>query len=148
MHYLNHGAPPNNRVHQRCFLSTLQCYTPMTSMKPVTFKYANEDCQSVRGTLITISDQVEQGGSCSSIGFDLPECALVTWKLCLFFFVFFLSSYKITNHRAFVFQTSSRPSCQEWQTWTEYGSAWKSISETWSGSISLQLNMSTLTRCL
>lgn len=76
----------------------------------------------------------------------------VRWWLesyaCFFFFCFFLSSYKITNHRAFVFQTSSRPSCQEWQTWTEYGSAWKSISETWSGSISLQLNMSTLTRCL
>lgn len=37
-----------------------KCYTLMTSKKPVSFKYANEDCQSVRGTLVTISDQVEQ----------------------------------------------------------------------------------------
>lgn len=44
------------------FISTLQCYTLRTSMKPVTFKYANDDCQSLRGTLISIADQVEQGG--------------------------------------------------------------------------------------
>ncbi|XP_010728238.2 lymphocyte antigen 75 [Larimichthys crocea] len=37
-----------------------KCYTLMRSLKPVTFKYANELCQSVRGTLVTISDQVEQ----------------------------------------------------------------------------------------
>ncbi|XP_031702098.1 lymphocyte antigen 75 isoform X1 [Anarrhichthys ocellatus] len=37
-----------------------KCYTLMTSMKPVSFKYANDDCQSVRGTLVTISDQAEQ----------------------------------------------------------------------------------------
>uniref|UniRef100_A0A8C2WU94 Lymphocyte antigen 75 n=1 Tax=Cyclopterus lumpus TaxID=8103 RepID=A0A8C2WU94_CYCLU len=37
-----------------------KCYTMMTSMKPVAFKYANEECQSVRGTLVTISDQAEQ----------------------------------------------------------------------------------------
>ncbi|XP_073320102.1 lymphocyte antigen 75 [Pagrus major] len=37
-----------------------KCYTLMTSMKPVSFKYANEVCQSLRGTLVTISDQVEQ----------------------------------------------------------------------------------------
>lgn len=37
-----------------------KCYTVMTSPRPVTFKSANEECQSVRGTLVTISDQVEQ----------------------------------------------------------------------------------------
>uniref|UniRef100_A0A3B4ZEI7 Lymphocyte antigen 75-like n=1 Tax=Stegastes partitus TaxID=144197 RepID=A0A3B4ZEI7_9TELE len=38
----------------------LQCYTLMRSKKPVPFKFASEECQSVRGTLVTISDQVEQ----------------------------------------------------------------------------------------
>ncbi|XP_033964339.1 lymphocyte antigen 75 [Pseudochaenichthys georgianus] len=37
-----------------------KCYTVMSSLKPVSFGYANEDCQSVKGTLVTISDQVEQ----------------------------------------------------------------------------------------
>ncbi|XP_044064905.1 lymphocyte antigen 75 isoform X2 [Siniperca chuatsi] len=37
-----------------------KCYTLMKSMKPMPFKYANEKCLSVRGTLVTISDQVEQ----------------------------------------------------------------------------------------
>uniref|UniRef100_UPI0037E79329 lymphocyte antigen 75 n=1 Tax=Semicossyphus pulcher TaxID=241346 RepID=UPI0037E79329 len=37
-----------------------KCYTPMMSQKPVTFKYGNDECRSVRGTLVTISDQVEQ----------------------------------------------------------------------------------------
>ncbi|XP_028999438.1 lymphocyte antigen 75 isoform X2 [Betta splendens] len=38
-----------------------KCYTLMMSMKPVPFKYANnDDCQSVKSTLVTISDQVEQ----------------------------------------------------------------------------------------
>ncbi|KAA8595849.1 hypothetical protein FQN60_011140 [Etheostoma spectabile] len=37
-----------------------KCYTVMGSQKPVTFQYANDECQSLRGTLVTISDQVEQ----------------------------------------------------------------------------------------
>ncbi|XP_074523381.1 lymphocyte antigen 75 [Halichoeres trimaculatus] len=37
-----------------------KCYTLKTSQKPVSFKYGNDDCLSLRGTLVTISDQVEQ----------------------------------------------------------------------------------------
>ncbi|XP_040903935.1 lymphocyte antigen 75 [Toxotes jaculatrix] len=37
-----------------------KCYTVMKSIKPLTFKLANEECQSMRGTLVTVSDQVEQ----------------------------------------------------------------------------------------
>ncbi|XP_020493613.2 lymphocyte antigen 75 [Labrus bergylta] len=37
-----------------------KCYTLMRSQKPVSFKYGNDECHSVRGTLVTISDQVEQ----------------------------------------------------------------------------------------
>uniref|UniRef100_A0A665WQD9 Lymphocyte antigen 75-like n=1 Tax=Echeneis naucrates TaxID=173247 RepID=A0A665WQD9_ECHNA len=37
-----------------------KCYIVMTSRKPLAFSYANEYCQSVKGTLVTISDQVEQ----------------------------------------------------------------------------------------
>uniref|UniRef100_A0A3Q3WZK4 Uncharacterized protein n=1 Tax=Mola mola TaxID=94237 RepID=A0A3Q3WZK4_MOLML len=37
-----------------------KCYTLLKNIKPMSFKYANEQCQSLRGTLVTISDQVEQ----------------------------------------------------------------------------------------
>ncbi|XP_051919357.1 lymphocyte antigen 75 [Hippocampus zosterae] len=37
-----------------------KCYTLLQNVKPVSFKTANEMCLSVRGTLVTISDQVEQ----------------------------------------------------------------------------------------
>ncbi|KAK5874165.1 hypothetical protein PBY51_019138 [Eleginops maclovinus] len=50
------GQPCGNKFQQ--FRN--KCYTVMSSWKPVTFRIANEDCQSVKGTLVTISDQVEQ----------------------------------------------------------------------------------------
>ncbi|XP_063329661.1 lymphocyte antigen 75 [Pelmatolapia mariae] len=37
-----------------------KCYTLMKNSKPFNFKGANEECQTVKGTLVTISDQVEQ----------------------------------------------------------------------------------------
>ncbi|CAJ1049498.1 lymphocyte antigen 75 [Xyrichtys novacula] len=37
-----------------------KCYTLMRSQKPVAFNYGNDECRSVRGTLVSISDQVEQ----------------------------------------------------------------------------------------
>uniref|UniRef100_A0A4W6CXZ5 Lymphocyte antigen 75 n=1 Tax=Lates calcarifer TaxID=8187 RepID=A0A4W6CXZ5_LATCA len=37
-----------------------KCYTLRSSLKTLSFKYANDNCQSVRGTLVSISDQVEQ----------------------------------------------------------------------------------------
>lgn len=37
-----------------------KCYTLKKSLKPLKFSYANEECNSMRGTLVTISDQVEQ----------------------------------------------------------------------------------------
>ncbi|CAF99787.1 unnamed protein product, partial [Tetraodon nigroviridis] len=37
-----------------------KCYTLLRSVKPLLFRYADEKCQSVRGSLVTISDQVEQ----------------------------------------------------------------------------------------
>ncbi|XP_071344881.1 lymphocyte antigen 75 [Trachinotus anak] len=37
-----------------------KCYTLMKILKPLSFRHANEECQSVKGTLVTISDQVEQ----------------------------------------------------------------------------------------
>ncbi|KAM9861163.1 lymphocyte antigen 75 [Aulostomus maculatus] len=37
-----------------------KCYTLMTNTKPMSFKSANEECQSMRGTLVTIADQLEQ----------------------------------------------------------------------------------------
>ncbi|XP_057696411.1 lymphocyte antigen 75 [Corythoichthys intestinalis] len=37
-----------------------KCYTLLQKVKPESFKTANEACLSVRGTLVTIADQVEQ----------------------------------------------------------------------------------------
>ncbi|XP_047436578.1 lymphocyte antigen 75 [Mugil cephalus] len=37
-----------------------KCYILMTSQKPLTYNYADEECRSARGTLVTIHDQVEQ----------------------------------------------------------------------------------------
>uniref|UniRef100_A0A3Q1INV5 Uncharacterized protein n=1 Tax=Anabas testudineus TaxID=64144 RepID=A0A3Q1INV5_ANATE len=37
-----------------------KCYTLMKDTKPVSFSNADEKCKSVKGTLVTISDQVEQ----------------------------------------------------------------------------------------
>ncbi|XP_070703612.1 lymphocyte antigen 75 [Pempheris klunzingeri] len=52
------GLPCGNNSHSLSFRN--KCYTLMESRKPVSFKYANEKCQSVRGTLVTVADQVEQ----------------------------------------------------------------------------------------
>lgn len=60
--YFKNGFAMLRQSPLLCFISILQCYTLMTSLKPVTFKYANDECESVRGSLISISDQVEQGG--------------------------------------------------------------------------------------
>uniref|UniRef100_A0A3Q0QN43 Lymphocyte antigen 75 n=1 Tax=Amphilophus citrinellus TaxID=61819 RepID=A0A3Q0QN43_AMPCI len=37
-----------------------KCYTLMSSTSPLSFQNANDECRSVKGTLVTISDQVEQ----------------------------------------------------------------------------------------
>lgn len=62
-----------------------QCYTLLRSIKPLSFKYANEKCQSVRGSLVSISDQVEQGEACiySHFLFSL-------WKLEIHFYVWYI----------------------------------------------------------
>ncbi|CAL8246532.1 unnamed protein product [Lota lota] len=37
-----------------------KCFTIMKPKQPVTFKSANDECKSLRGTLVTVADQVEQ----------------------------------------------------------------------------------------
>lgn len=92
-------------------MSCLQCYTLMWSMKPMSFKYAKDECQSVRGTLVTISDQVEQGEECSSSESLIDQLVCVS-DLIVLQCIFKALVKKETIVLVFVFQTSSRPFCQ------------------------------------
>lgn len=72
-------------------LSSPQCYTVLSGIKPLPYKYAKEKCQSVRGSLVTISDQVEQGGACICTLYwnsgELEGYALKLWFMCVLDFL-------------------------------------------------------------
>ncbi|XP_072321541.1 lymphocyte antigen 75 [Eucyclogobius newberryi] len=58
---INPNEPrPSGRSCEKYLTFRNKCYIEMKNSRPVYFKAASEECQSLSGTLVTITDQVEQ----------------------------------------------------------------------------------------